>query len=267
MKKILFAMPVLSVLLLGCHKAEIPNANDYIDEYGINHGPGVEIDGVVWAPVNCGYHKDDFKYGKLYQWGRKYGQGYVGDIYDVNGIKLGEYSDAVKPILHPGPVSVSEGQSESNSDKFYKVSYNADENITYTDWCTNPNDQLWNSGSESYPIKTEYDPCPAGWRVPTAAELYGLNNYSSLTVDANGQSGYWLSGTSSDSPQVFFPAAGYIEFDGNANNRSIHGRYWSSSANCAKDDFAKSFGIEKNHGIMHYEGVRVEGYSVRCVKE
>ena len=42
MKKILFAMPVLSVLLLGCHKAEIPNANDYIDEYGINHGPGVE---------------------------------------------------------------------------------------------------------------------------------------------------------------------------------------------------------------------------------
>ena len=29
---------------------------DYIDEYGENHGQGVEINGVVWAPVNCGYH-------------------------------------------------------------------------------------------------------------------------------------------------------------------------------------------------------------------
>lgn len=29
--------------------------------------------------MNCGYHKDDYKYGKLYQWGRKYGQGYDGE--------------------------------------------------------------------------------------------------------------------------------------------------------------------------------------------
>ena len=53
-----------------------PMEGDYIDEYGINHGQGIEIDGTVWAPVNCGYHATDFKYGKLYQWGRKYGQGY-----------------------------------------------------------------------------------------------------------------------------------------------------------------------------------------------
>ena len=267
MKKILFAMPVLSVLLLGCHKAEIPNANDYIDEYGINHGPGVEIDGVVWAPVNCGYHKDDFKYGKLYQWGRKYGQGYVGDIYDVNGIKSGEYSDAVKPILHPGPVSVSEGQSGSNSDKYYKVGYNADQNIVYTDWCTNPNDQLWNSGSESYPIKTEYDPCPAGWRVPTAAELYGLINYSSLTADANGQSGYWLSGTSSNSPQVFFPAAGDIFVDGDGEGRGFEGIYWSSGTNCSLDGYAQLMCISETSGILYGESMRAAGYSVRCVKE
>ena len=41
--------------------------SDYIDEYGINQGAGVEIDGVVWAPVNCGYHATDYPYGKLYQ--------------------------------------------------------------------------------------------------------------------------------------------------------------------------------------------------------
>ena len=32
---------------------EIPAEGDYLDEYGINHGKGVNIGGVVWAPVNC----------------------------------------------------------------------------------------------------------------------------------------------------------------------------------------------------------------------
>lgn len=49
---------------------------DYIDEYSVNHGKGTTVGMATWAPVNCGYHKDDYKYGKLYQWGRKYGQGY-----------------------------------------------------------------------------------------------------------------------------------------------------------------------------------------------
>lgn len=49
---------------------------DYVDEYGINHGKGIAIGKAIWAPVNCGYHATDYKYGKLYQWGRKYGQGY-----------------------------------------------------------------------------------------------------------------------------------------------------------------------------------------------
>lgn len=42
---------------------------NYVDEYGVNHGYGVEIGGIIWAPVNCGYHETDYKYGKLYQWG------------------------------------------------------------------------------------------------------------------------------------------------------------------------------------------------------
>lgn len=75
------------------------------------------------------------------------------------------------------------------------------------------NDRLWNSGTESDPIKTEYDPCPSGWRVPTYDELYALcSNKSVWTTNVDGQVGFWFSGASaytSDVPQVFFSAAGY----------------------------------------------------------
>ena len=56
----LLKMPVVTVEI-----TTTPQEGDYVDEYGINHGQGIEIDGVVWAPVNCGYHATDFKYGKL----------------------------------------------------------------------------------------------------------------------------------------------------------------------------------------------------------
>ena len=70
---------------------------DYIDEYGISHGPGIEIDDVVWAPVNCGYkmqtsESKGYPYGRYYQWGRKYGQGYYGEFYDGDWNQI--YSDA-----------------------------------------------------------------------------------------------------------------------------------------------------------------------------
>ena len=66
---------------------------DYVDEFGVNHGIGVAIGNAIWAPVNCGYHKDNYKYGKLYQWGRKYGQGYIGNYWDSNLSNWLETSD------------------------------------------------------------------------------------------------------------------------------------------------------------------------------
>ena len=72
---------------------------------------------------------------------------------------------------------------------------------------------LWNSGSEAGPVKTEYDPCPEGWRVPTYAELKSLfMNRSAWTTNSIGQTGYWFSGSESYTdqvPQLFFPAANY----------------------------------------------------------
>jgi hypothetical protein len=115
-------------------------------------------------------------------------------------------------------------------------------------------------------VKTEYDPCPEGWRVPTYAELDELNNnYSSWTTADNGQMGRWFSGPNSYTasvPQVFFPAAGYRSGnDGSAILRGYDGDYWSSRPS--------SYGAH----ILTFSSVymsgnyRVYGYSVRCVQD
>ena len=236
---------------------------DYIDEYGINHGQGVEIGETVWAPVNCGYHETDFKYGKLYQWGRKYGQGYSGDFYDGDWDQT--YSDATVPTIVSGPVDLAAGQSKGNENIFYTY-YSSP-----YDWLSPQNDELWNSGTEEKPVNTEYNPCPAGWRVPTYAELNELiTNCSSWATDAAGQSGYWFSGSNSytsEVPQIFLPVAGFLVYDSGGSGRGFQGVYWSSRPyiyyNSGK---GYCLGFTCSY-IKMGSGDRDDGYSVRCVQD
>ena len=169
--------------------------------------------------------------------------------------------DAKKGLEHLAEGGVSEigANHKSNANVFYTGSY---------DWVDPRNDELWNSGSESNPVKTDYDPCPDGWRVPTYAELSELSkNHSSWTTDENGQVGYWFSGASTYTetvPQVFFPAAGYrSNSDGNADDRGSSGYYWSSRPNNPYADNLCFYG-----GLVYMGSYfsRASGYSVRCVQ-
>ena len=245
---------------------------DYVDEYGINHGKGTAIGMAVWAPVNCGYHKDDFKYGKLYQWGRKYGQGYDGDLcvgthYSKYENMIVEISDATVPTIEEGGISAITGQLESKSNVFF---------TGRLDWLYPQDDKLWNSGTDENPVKAEYDPCPNGWRVPTYVELDELknNNYSYRTTDENGQSGWWFSGPepySSAAPQIFLPAAGSrgCSDDANADDRGYSGFYWSSSPgnDYYPGDGAYSLDCYRQFAIKLANRSRGLGHSVRCVQE
>ena len=242
----------------------VPQEGDYIDEYGINNGQGVKIGETVWAPVNCGYHATDFKYGKLYQWGRKYGQGYSGGFY--NGDFYQTYSDAAVPTIEEGGISAITGQHKSKSNVFFTSSLE----FNY-DWLYPQDSKLWNSGTDSNPVKTENDPCPEGWRVPTYSELDELNkNYSSWTTDDNGQSGRWFSGPNSYTasvPQVFFPAAGHRDYyAGNAYSRGYNGSYWSSRPDSG---YAGGLGFDFGSGYVDVcsNFGRAYGYSVRCVQD
>ena len=234
----------------------------YVDELGIMQGYGVEIDGAVWAPVNCGYHETDYPYGKLYQWGRKYGQGYGGAFYK-NSINEGEYTDSQVAVISEGPVELSVGQDVQNEKCFY-----TSKNTTI--WSPQIND-LWNKGTYDSVIKSEYDPCPDGWRVPTFAELDALAlNRSSWTTNDAGQEGYFFSGSkaySNAGPRVFFPAAGSIDFGtGVADGRGLRGEYWSVDYEGSKYGGAYGLGFN-NKQAGHSPYNRAEGNSVRCVKD
>ena len=217
----------------------------------------------VWAPVNCGYHSTDYKYGKLYQWGRKYGQGYSGELY-VNFTPTDEkISDAAVPTISEGGVSLVGGQHSSNANAFFVSTkeYNYD-------WVHPQDGTLWNSGSEKKPAKTEYDPCPSGWRVPTREELDELSlNYSEWTTNSVGQGGYWFSGPNTYSelvPRVFFPAAGQRDYDGVAVYRNGRCSYWSSSS--YRDNASQGACRLDGTGVYNCYG-RAFGFAIRCVQE
>lgn len=249
-----------------------PQEGDYIDEYGVNHGQGIEIDGVVWAPVNCGYKaptadSKGFPYGKLYQWGRKYGQG-----YDDNDESYPSGDDFVKGPIRPN------AQSERSAHEFIYFLNNGQYNYPY-DWANPHNDKLWNSGTESNPVKTEYDPCPAGWRVPLRSELEGLcTNYSCWTSNESGMMGYWFSGSNpygSDILQLFLPAAGTRSGtvkNAEGKNRDVEGSYYSSRYYRNSSDgvgFLGAYYLDFDSATVsvHENRARSSGYSVRCVQE
>ena len=233
---------------------------EYKDEYGVNHGYGVAIGDVVWAPVNCGYKAPTvdaqgnvtdkgYPYGKLYQWGRKYGQGYSLEY------------DLTVPTIVEGSVKASEGNLEANANRFYIVSSSP------YDWSSYQNGKLWNSGTEYEPRKTEYDPCPEGWRVPTYKELDALSDNHSKWTSDDGQNGYWFSGDytyQNGAPQTFFPAAGYRNYrGGGAGGRGSYGYYW-----CSKPDSSYALRLIFYSGsVGMHDDYRACGYSVRCVQE
>ena len=260
------AILMMPEIVIEMDNADLPpKANDYIDEYGINHGQGVEIDNVVWAPVNCGYHETDYPYGKLYQWGRRYGQGNSGELYDYRGNVIGKFSDASVPEEEREcGVSLGEGQSVLNMNVIYKFTP-AESFIGAKDWLEPTNHKLWNSGTEESPVKTDCDPCPKGWRVPTRSELYSLSKkYSSFTQNEKGQNGYYFYGENSYDTMsgVFFPAAGTRGSRGNI------GCYWSSTSRNAMHGAESAFlrGVEMYTDYGQGGGLHYQGYSVRCVQ-
>ena len=252
---------VIATCTVTVKSATTTAIKDYIVD-GQNYGPGIKIGQTIWAPVNCGYEPAtaDYKgypYGKLYQWGRKYGQGY-------------NYQDASFPSgdnLVSEPVMPSDGQSVENADKFYRSS------ASPYDWSKVQKDDFWNDGTEYNPIKTQYDPCPNGWRVPTYKELIELDTdnykYTSESESILFSGDYdFIDGV----PYVELPLAGQRQYN-NVNvistYRYSYGSYWSSAAGYLLGyDTIKAGNLSLSSTYIDC-GTHERGWgsSVRCVQE
>lgn len=197
----------------------------------------VEISGITWAPVNAGYTIERPN-GLLYQWGRMYGQEYIS-------------TDTI-----PGPVAISEGNNSSNSSKFYTV-----QSVPF-DWCTAPV-TIWDM--------TLYNPCPTGWRVPTATELTLLNSAGSTWLydpvnNPDGLPGRWFGGNYNTDHvgSVFLPATGFRNVSkGAATIRGNIGDYWSSDVS---GKYASSLFFTSSAASMASD-YRAGGLPVRCVRK
>ena len=227
------------------------NMNPYIDEYGVDWGSGMYIQGLIWAPVNSGYHKDDFKYGKMYQWGRKKGIGYSDGILD----------DKVSASISetwPGT------NGEESEDTFYKSS--TESKFGY-DWIAEGDDTFWNLGTEENPVKNKvFDPCPEGWRIPTRYEFRQLiESNEMLWTIIEGQNGYLICDPEDKDSNIFIPAGGRLNVsDGLSFDRNIEGYYWTTTTSSGSSSYLY---FHKNGYNINNQGSRAGGCLLRCIKE
>jgi len=234
----------------------------------------VLINGVKWADKNLAsggwFVANDYDYGALYQWGRQ------ADGHECRN------SPCFMPASAPAcgtdaSTQLSAGDLDANGQpsaasgaigKFIR------QNTGDYDWRTTRDDALWNSGTESSPIKnTAADPCPTGWRVPTLTEL---NKLAEITnVDVVWTTNYKSSGINgcvvkdkATSASIFLPAGGFrMNVNGLISDINGAGYYWSSSIwfipgfnhadflRFVSNEFSPLAGVGKS-----------TGNSIRCVK-
>ena len=109
------------------------------------------------------------------------------------------------------------------------------------------------------------DPCPAGWRVPTAEELIALRNvgYSDWT-ELGGVNGRFF-GTEQN--HIFLPASGWRNGYtlGTLGAVGTNGIFWSSMGTGGENDSAWFLPLSMGMGVIWY--FRSNAGSIRCVAE
>jgi len=116
--------------------------------------------------------------------------------------------------------------------------------------------------------ETANDPSPAGWRVPTKAELQSLLNTTYVTqvwTTLNGINGRRFTDIATGN-SIFLPAAGYLDRNnGSLLSAGSTGLYWSNTANNSDDAGYLSLGMSTSAAAVG-NSYRTSGLSVRCVK-
>ncbi len=241
------------------------------------------------AFTNSNGEKDEQKildsYGMYYQWGRK--DPFPRPLYfDAAGAydedRYNESSIYIKEVF---------AERTSSNGTLEYITKNPMHFITNAacvaeggdgigDWLVTPNNTLWNDTEKSV-----YDPCPKGWRVPSAEDLEVLRladaEDNTPLDDARKQYGWHLSDGVN---KYFYSACGRRRYnDGKVENMNSkdgvypsqpqpwEGYYWTSSTTADGKAVSLYFDLTTTRTINKYSSShparRANGFQVRCVKE
>ncbi len=184
--------------------------------------------GMIWMDRNLGASQaatsstDTDSYGDLFQWGR---------CAEGHQIRT---SSTTRTNATTGEPSL--GNSWDG------------EFIIASDWLTPQDDMLWQG------VTGANNPCPAGYRLPTFAEI-------------SAESGSWNPDNFAgafDSPLKWPVAGSRSPRDGSLSVVGSQGIYWSSTvSDTAAAAYALLFG---GGNTLFGAGYRANGFSVRCIK-
>jgi uncharacterized protein (TIGR02145 family) len=209
----------------------------------------VLINGVKWATRNLDtggtFVTNPEDYGALYQWGRS--------------------ADGHESLMSSTTTTLATSATSASSSFIIMTSANNWGNDN-GDWLSTRNDQLWNAGTETTPVKAANDPCPDGYRVPTLTEIQTLLDATKVTATwttQNGVSGEKFTDIANGN-SIFLPAAGYrTYFNGTFSNAGTYGYYWSSTV----DGSYAYYLYFSSNDVDRDNVLRADGRSLRPVAE
>ena len=204
--------------------------------------------------------------GLSYQWGRK-------DPF-LGSSSISDAVEAKSTISWPSAVS----SDSSNGTIEYATSHPTTfitENHSNYDWyhtgSSSTDNTRWTTSNK---VKSIYDPCPAGWRVPDGASngvwskaLGSSESFTQSSLYDSTNAGMNFSSKFGSASTIWYPASGYRRSygDGGLSGVDNEGSYWSASP---KNDGAYSLFFNDYGGVYpSYSLYRARGRSVRCLQE
>lgn len=265
---------------------QAPTANQFV--YPVSGGHVHRYGGAHWINQHQGFYFDKYimdrnlgalniyDRGPVYQFGRK-------DPFK----ETNRHANGVETKTPQISTKISMQESIHSPETFFTGTSN--------DWCTEGfSNYNWNSPEMGKAVKSIFDPCPAGWKLPTT-EAWADFKYASISETDKGSrtvleetrglqwlqndiSGlrYWPANKERQDSPIFYPAGfwdrtgisptgkdGYTTFIWGANASDAN----SGTALAGGKNVAEINGNTLGHGVNRQAMSRRYGFPVRCVQE
>lgn len=207
----------------------------------------------------------------------------IASKYDADGVHIKNWFfqwGRHTPMLLPSAWNSTTDHTPGSITKTSKASNLATGLINPSTFYYNPNSpynwfggksyyNLWDASctgtghSDNDTVKTVYDPCPVGWKIPNGNTFTG---FSTSNVVGGFNNGWNFKRNTEDTTGVFFPASGYRKSSsGDLDKVGSSGGVWLSSASSQKT--TGYLNILSSDIDPHSSGNRAYGFSVRPVED